>query len=356
MRKFKKIVVFCPYPVGSAPGQRFRYEQYLDFLKESYVLEIIPFLDQKTNDVLYKSGHYFQKLIGVLKGFLFRFFSLPKAISADFIFVFREASPVGLPLIEWLLVKVFRKRIIYDFDDAIWLPNTSTENKVATFFKFHQKVESICRWSYKVSCGNRFLAAYASSFNDSVIVNPTTIDTQKHHNQLKEQATDKVVIGWTGTHSTIKYLSIVAPVLDKLSKNLNIEIVIICNKKPSLGFDFTFIPWTKAQEIEDLLKINIGIMPLSDDEWTKGKCGFKALQYMALGIPAVVSPVGVNVQIVDHAKNGFHCNTEESWYNTLVRLIKDVDLRREIGRNAREKVIENYSVESNKDNFLSLFK
>jgi hypothetical protein len=156
--------------------------------------------------------------------------------------------------------------------------------------KWRSKVESICQWSHKVSCGNEYLCAFAKKFSAYVILNPTTIDTQHRHNRtLYEQIPadgDKVVIGWTGSHSTLKYLKDIEPVLQKIEiKFPVVRFMVIADQKPSLTLEsLTYIRWIEKTEIEDLLKFDIGIMPLPGHEWAKGKCGFKALQYMALGI------------------------------------------------------------------------
>lgn len=165
------------------------------------------------------------------------------------------------------------------------------------------------------------------------------------------------VIGWTGTHSTIKYLDILLPVIRRLEREFTFRFMVIADKDPRLSLkSYEFRQWNKDREIEDLLEFNIGVMPLSDDPWAKGKCGFKALQYMALGIPAVVSPVGVNALIVEGGVGGYICNSEESWYGSLKKLLTQEDLRNEMGLKARKKVESFYSVESNKKNFLSLFE
>jgi glycosyltransferase involved in cell wall biosynthesis len=189
------------------------------------------------------------------------------------------------------------------------------------------------------------------------VLNPTTIDTLNLHNTLKDQHTEKLVIGWTGTHSTIKYLEALIPVIAKLELHFDFEFLVISNKDPQIALkSFRFLEWNKDSEIPDLLKMNIGVMPLEEDPWSQGKCGFKALQYMALGIPALVSPVGVNSIIVDHGMNGFICKDQQDWYEKLELLLKNGEERSRIGKSAREKVRQNFSVTSNTENFLSLFE
>ncbi|WP_205499633.1 glycosyltransferase [Rufibacter psychrotolerans] len=353
-----KILFVVPYPVGKAPSQRFRFEQYFDILLEAgYIYDIAPFLDDKTWSILYKPGFLLKKSIGIILGFFRRLFLLFQVSDYDFIFIHREAAPIGPPWFEWVVAKVFKKRVIFDFDDAIWIPNTSESNKIVAGIKWHQKVDSICRWAYKISCGNAYLRSYALQFNSSVVVNPTTIDTIRLHNRVKEQNAFKVVIGWTGTHSTMKYLDPIIPILKNLEEKYAFDFKVISNQPPSFTLkSMVFTVWNKESEIQDLLSFNVGLMPLEDDQWAKGKCAFKALQYMALGIPALVSPVGMNTEVVDDGVNGFICYKQEDWYRSLEKLIVDANLRKELGEAAREKIERIYAVTANWDNFLALFQ
>lgn len=353
-----KALFLVPYPPGSAPSQRFRFEQYLHALKAAGIdVEMKPFISSGTWKILYRKGSGMAKFLGIIRGFIKRIALLPLIRNSDVIFIHREATPVGPPIMEWLIAKIYRKKMIYDFDDAIWLPNTSGENSIAYLVKFHSKVASICRWSRQVSAGNDFLASYARRFNKAVTINPTTIDTERLHNTLKDQHTSEMVIGWTGSHSTLKYLDMIIPVLHRLEKSHRFTFLVIADRDPQLQLkSYRFIRWRQESEIEDLLQLNIGVMPLKDDEWSKGKCGFKILQYMALGIPAVASPVGVNSRIVEHGMNGFLAGTAEEWYEKLKLLTGDPALRSRMGNNGRQKVEREYSVKSNTANFLELFQ
>jgi len=260
--------------------------------------------------------------------------------------------------LEWLIANLLQKKIVYDFDDAIWLTNTSEANKIAAGIKWHSKVSNICKWAYKNSCGNSYLATYARQFNPNTVVNPTTIDTVNLHNKVRDQAAPgRLIIGWTGTHSTLKYLNQVVPVLAKLeAEGMDFEFRVISNQPPALSLrSLAFMPWRKETEIEDLLAFHVGLMPLEDDVWAKGKCAFKALQYMALGIPPLVSPVGMNNEVVQSGINGFVCNTPEEWERSLRSLLADASLRQKLGAAARITIEQRYSVKSNEANFLNLF-
>ena len=341
-----KVAFVVPYPIGKAPSQRFRFEQQFENLKANHIeISEFPFLTEKAFSKLYKPKKYFSKAFSILNGFLKRIVLMFNLKSFDFVFIHREASPIGPPIFEWLIAKVLKKKIIYDFDDAIWLHNTSSANKIVAKIKWHHKVKNICIWAEKVSCGNEYLARYAKQFNQNVHIVPTTVDTEKVHNKTKFQKIEnEVIIGWTGTHSTISYLYEFEDLLFNLQKRIPFTFQVISNKDPKFtNLEYQYIPWQKNTEIEDLLDFNIGIMPLKDNLWAKGKCGFKAIQYMALGIPAVVSNVGVNSAIVDQNVNGFVCVTEHEWVQNLELLLNDETLRTSFGKKAQEKIEKTYS-------------
>ncbi|HNS11324.1 MAG TPA: glycosyltransferase [Bacteroidia bacterium] len=353
-----RILFLVPYPKGLAASQRFRFEQYFQILlQEGHSLKVSSFLDTKAWSILYRPGHWFQKMTAILRGYIRRFSDIFQIKKYDFVFIHREAAPFGPPLFEWLIGRVFKKKIIYDFDDAIWIPNASESNStLSKLFKNFSNVSKICRWSYRVSVGNQFLKDFALNYNNNVLLNPTTIDTDLHHNTTKEHKKSKFIFGWTGSHSTIQFLDVLVPVFQEMEKTEDFEFHVICDIAPRFSLQsLKYIVWKKETEIEDLLKFNVGVMPLPDDIWSKGKCGFKALQYMALGIPAVVSNVGVNAQIVDHGINGCICNNESDWKHYLKKLLKEEEYLKELSANTREKIVKNYSVEANKPNFLSLF-
>ncbi|MGB0840552.1 MAG: glycosyltransferase family 4 protein [Chitinophagales bacterium] len=354
----KKVAILSQYPGDISPGQRFRYQQYLSFLaKQGIICHEYPFLDMSTTSILYKKGHTLHKILGVLWGFIRRTMLLFRLVRYDCVFIYREASPIGPPFFEWFIAKILGKKIILDFDDAIWMNKTVSQNPLVAWLRNHQKVAKICKWAWKVTCSNAFLANFAQQLNQQVIQIPTTIDTENYHFPVKQhRQKEHTIIGWTGTITTMIYLDALFPILEKVAEKYPIKFLIISNQAPKIARPFIeFQQWKAATEIADLRQFDIGIMPLSNTEWEKGKGGFKALQYMALGIPPVVSPVGVNKDIVQDNLNGFHATTPEEWIDKLSRLIESVDLRKKIGASGRKTVVEHYSVLSQQDRYLALF-
>ncbi|MFY8035781.1 MAG: glycosyltransferase family 1 protein, partial [Cyclobacteriaceae bacterium] len=170
-----KILFLVPYPLKESPSQRFRFEQYFEILScAGFSFTVQSFLSSHNWQVFYTAHNLFAKLSAIFVGLGKRLFILYKVRAYEFVFIHRETTPLGPPLFEWLIACVFRKKTIYDFDDAIWLTDKIDESKAEKLLRWRSKVELICKWSYRVSCGNVYLAEYAKRFNPNVIVNPTT--------------------------------------------------------------------------------------------------------------------------------------------------------------------------------------
>lgn len=356
-KKVVRVYFIVPAPLGISPGQRFRFEHYLNSLEENGIkYKVSSFYTIKGWGRLYKPGHFVGKVLSVGLGLIRRIRDLFLIWPYNFVYVYREAMPIGPPVFEWIISKLFKKKIIYDFDDAIWIPVSSEQNKITSHFKCFWKVGRICKWSYKVSVGNGFLLNFVSQFNKNGLIIPTVVDTNNVHNEVQKHNNGDLVIGWTGTFSTLKYLEMVLIALQKLQERIDFSFLVIANKDPKLNLSkYQFVQWNKETEIEDLMKMHIGIMPLQNNDLEKGKCGFKAIQYLSLGIPAVVSPVGVNKDVVEDGVNGFIANNEQEWISALERLLNNKKLRIEFGEAGRKKIVDEYSVHSSFPLFLTLF-
>ena len=358
MKTKKRILFIAPYPFNEAPSQRFRFEQYFSFLEANdFQIDFKPFLSRKTWFRLYSNGGNLFKIIGVFQSFVRRFYQMITLWKYDFIFIHREASHIGPPIFEFIISKIWRKKYIYDFDDAIWLPNFSESNAKFHKLKNYKKVNKCMKWAHKISAGNNFLSTYASKYNSNITLIPTTIDMGYHKRLKSVESNSKIVIGWTGTHTTMRYLDFIVPIIKELEEKYEFEFLIISNEAPSYKLNsLKYIKWNKETEMIDLNKISIGIMPLEKDRWSEGKCGFKGLQYMALAIPCLMSPVGVNNQIIQHGENGYLLNSTQEWKNGLELMLTDESLRMKIGQAGQQTITEKYSVEANQLNYLNLFK
>ena len=353
----KSIIFIVPYPRGEAPSQRFRFEQYIPLLEANgFKIHFAPFLDSQTWSNLYKEGGVIKKSSGILKSFFRRVKAILTINRYDYVFIHREASHMGPPIFEFIIAKIFRKAYIYDFDDAIWLANYSETNAKYHRLKAYWKVKYCIKWAGQVAVGNSYLAQYAMEYNENVTIVPTTIDTVNYHN-VNTDYNQSIVIGWTGTHTTMRFLDFIVPVIKKLEARYSFEFRVISNEKPDYDLkSLNFIKWNSGTEIHDLNQISIGVMPLEDDIWSEGKCGFKCLQYMALGIPSVVSPVGVNKKIVKQNINGFFATSHDDWEETLEKLIEDKTERMRIGGAGKDTIKREYSVLAHKEIYLNLFK
>ncbi len=352
-----KVLILTLHRPNRSPSQRFRFEQYLDYLKANgFQFEWSFLLGEKEDKAFYVKGNFVGKLGILVNSTLKRLGEILKPADYDLVFVQRECYMLGTAIFEKLFSK--KAKLIFDFDDSIWLQNVSNANKNLAFLKNPKKTDAILKKSSLVFAGNEYLATYARQFSDRVEVIPTTIDTGGYHNEIKQhQEKELVTIGWTGTSTTLKYISLIEPALKELAKTCKFELSVICDRPPELEIDnVKFVPWKLDSEIEDLLQFDIGIMPLKDNKWAKGKCGFKILQYLSLGIPTVASPVGVNADIIQHEGNGFLASTQEEWTQYLKQLIQSVELRKKMGAQGRNTVESKYSVNAFQEFYLKAFE
>jgi glycosyltransferase involved in cell wall biosynthesis len=349
----KKVYFLTLHRPNRSPSQRFRFEQYVSFLNENGFETQHLFLLSAEDDKVFYSSSILPKAWILAKSILFLLWSYFFVERDSIVFVQRECFMLGTAFFEKLFAK--KTKLVFDFDDAIWLQNVSDANKKFSFLKNPNKTRDIIAVSKLVIAGNQYLADYAKQSNSNVHVIPTTIDTDYHKPSSAENI-NKITIGWTGTHSTVKYIYSIMPVLQKIkSKYSNVSFKVICEDEFTIEeLGITTTAWSSEREIEQLSDIDIGIMPLPDDEWTKGKCGFKGLQYMAMGVPAVMSAVGVNTEIIQHGENGFLALNDEEWFEILCQLIDSTELRKTIGGAGRKTVLEKYSVTANKHKYLSL--
>jgi len=346
-----------PALYDTSPGQRYRLEQWEPLLRELGVeITYAPFEDEELHALLYKPGLLGKKLRLVTRNLGRRRSLLRQVKDYDLVYILREAALLGPPIFE-KLIHQRRVPIVFDFDDAIFVSYRSPSNGYLSYLKFASKTKTICRLASHVMVGNPYLAEYALQVNDRVTVIPTTIDTEKYRVTRRAEQNGPPVIGWTGSYSTVQHLDTLRGALKKLAERESFRLRVIGTPNYECApIDVEAMPWRADTELEDLSAIDIGVMPLPDDRWSKGKCGLKALQFMALGIPTVCSPVGVNTDIIQDDENGLIAGTEDEWVDKLSRLLREAELRQRLGQAGRATVEAKYSAITQTPRVYEIFK
>jgi glycosyltransferase involved in cell wall biosynthesis len=342
-----RVLAVVPYPLGVAPGQRYRIEQWAPYLREEGIdVDFESFANEDLATILYERGNFAKKTGKMLRAWAAGIQRSWTAARYDAVFLYREASLVGPALLERLTI--FRNtRVLYDFDDAIWLPYISPTNKYLSYLKLPGKTRSLCRLAAAVTVGNEHLAQYARRYNANVTIVPSTVSLRQYRPAPNRQEVREPVIGWTGSHSSVRYLRLVEGALQALARRRSFRFRVIGAQAVSIpGVAVECVPWRPEREVEDLWEIDVGIMPLSEDPWSVGKCAMKAIQYLGVGIPAVVSPVGANREVIQDGVNGFLARTEDDWVQALERCLDDKELRDRMALAGRSAVADRYSAES----------
>jgi len=346
-----KVIFISPYPT-QGPSYRYRVEQYFNYLEGKGIQCVArPFMNSQFYNIAYRPKNITRKLIYFLLASISRCWDFIQSFRYDIIFIHLEAYPLGPPVLEFLWSK-FGKTIIYDLDDAIFLRNKKPAYKIVKFFKFGKKVESIIRFSKEIVVCNQYLKDYATKFKEKskIHIIPTSLDTDKFL-PLKNTGENRKepVIGWIGSHSTAAYLNELTDVFRSLKKEHDFVLKIVgSNFSVQIeGIKIINKEWRLEDDLNDFQSLDIGVYPLPDNEWTKGKTGFKTIQYMSVGIPCVVSNVGRNKEIIQDGINGFLADNKDEWLTKLSLLIENPQLRSSIGARGRETVIERYSLKVN---------
>ncbi|MGC4079576.1 MAG: glycosyltransferase family 4 protein [Rubrivivax sp.] len=353
-----RLLVLVPKPTGLSPGQRFRLEQWAPMLarRHGIHLDFVPFESPRLTRILYEPGKRAQKAMYVALDMWRRRGVVRHSNDYDGVVVHREGALAGPALFERLIVKR-GVPLFYDFDDAIWVSSTrahsnvSTPNGIFSHLHFFGKTSTICKLATAVTVGNEYLAEYARQYNPNVHIVPTSIDLDTYAVQPEPPSSavdDAFVIGWSGSTHTLHSLEVCRSAIERFGKGRRVVLRVICNRplaRPFANVENLFIPWREEGEAREVGACHVGIMPLKTDEFSRGKCGLKALQFMATGRPVVVTPVGVNTEIVQHGENGFIAGDDDAWVDALEKLSAAPDVRRTMGSAARRTVEQGYSSE-----------
>lgn len=283
--------------------------------------------------------------------------------------VYIQKKPLPLPVL-WAL-RALGRPILFDFDDAIYTTNPSVPSDPVVVARLKRRLEQTLRFCRLVTVGNQYLADYARQFCPRVEILPTSIDTLRftgtdtvhkgHESELTgseygQSPARETVIGWCGGgEQHLDSLRLIIPALIQVGQHYPIRLRLIGVMGSQLirdtfanlpGVQVDFIDWVEPEKVpQEIAKFDIGVMPLQDNEWNRGKCGLKALEYMALGVPTVVSPVGINREIIEHGVNGFWASSDGEWVEAFSRLIQDRELSRRLGVAGRQKVLQEYSLD-----------
>ena len=304
------------------PSHRFRVEQLLPYWAAA--------------------GHTFEICV-LPRSSLVRMWDYRRWRQYDIVFV-QQRTFSSLELF-WLRKNV--RRLVFDVDDAVMFKPDGTADP-----RRQQRFAAMVRSADAVICGNRYLAEQTSPHNSQVAVIPTAVDTDRFHPRLRisaDESSRPLTIGWTGSRSTAPYLNPLMPIIGRLPAD-QVRLKLMADKLDGLDLSplrnvrHEFVKWTPANEILETASFDIGLMPLPDTPFTRGKCGCKALQYMALGIPAVVSPVGVNCEIIEHGVNGLLATTPEEWRAAFEQLLADPLLRQRLAAAGRKTVEAKFSL------------
>lgn len=344
-----RVLVLTPSLYDSAPGPRFRIEQWARYLeREGFRFTFLPFESEALHRVLYLRGHLLEKTALILIALLRRVAVVAKAPEFDVVFLYREAALLGPAWIERLLAGC-GVSIVYDFDDPIWLSYKSPSNPWFGSLKFHSKTASICHIAQRIIVGNRLLGEYAEQHGKRVDVIPSTIDLERYPKATGIPTSGTVTLGWTGSHSTLPFLEQIAGVLKKLATERPFRLVVVSHgdqyRVADLPVEVVARKWNATTEARDLPDVDIGLAPLPNVGWTPWRCHGKVLQYMAAGIPTVASKIGILPDYIEDGVEGYLVTTEQEWLDRLRTLIDDKALRERFGEAARSKAGAKYSAQ-----------
>lgn len=346
----KRLLFLTPNPIESA-SERYRVYQFLPHLERAgFRCTVWPFATRSLHLAI-QQERLLSKLALTPLGYLRRAAKLPSVSRFDAVVIHRGIFPFPWPALEKLVVRNSTK-VVFDFDDAIHIGHQDLNNAAYPWIyklKYGPGVNELLRHSAHVIAGNQTLAEHARHFNSQVSIIPTVIDADYYSYRPPQHSDGPITIGWVGSRSTSPYLLEIEAALRKLSAahagRVRFRIFGHEDRKLDLP-NFESLLFSLPTEIDDLRTIDIGLMPMPDNQWTRGKCAFKAIQYMALGIPTVASPVGMTTELIDHGTNGFLARTSDEWFERLDRLVSDFELRRKLAEAGRQTVLTRYSLQA----------
>ena len=337
-----KILLLSRYENLGA-SSRYRSYQYIPYLrKEGIEIKAAPIFDNDYIKDLYTGRK--KNLLKVLKAYVKRIINLYRVRDFDLIWIEKEALPWFPAWIEHKL-GLSKATYIVDYDDAIFHRYDQHHFKLIRWI-LGKKIDRIMQYATLVLVGNEYLFERAKKAGAKrVELLPTVIDLEKYPTNSFNN-NEIFTIGWIGSPVTSHYLKLVMPALEEFYKKNTARIVLIgANKEKLTNIPVEYVSWSEETEIKEIQKFDVGIMPLPDNAWERGKCGFKLIQYMACGLPVVGVPVGVNAKIIKHGINGYQASNTNEWVWALQKLKGDQELRQKMGSAGRKIVEKEYCLQ-----------
>lgn len=352
-----KVLFIIPYPT-EGPSNRYRVEQYLPYLEKNGIeYAVRPLISSDFFKILYKKGNSIKKIRYFLTSTANRFMDTLRVFRYDIVFVHLESFLFGPAFFEFFF-RLIGKPVIYDFEDAVYLKDFKGRNSFLNLLRCSYKFYDILKLSAQVIVCNNYMKDFVFDYNRNVTVIPTSIDTDTF--LLKEFTSVNAVpvIGWIGSHTTLYCLDYLRQALINLSREHDFVLKIIGGGKDFAipGVRVINEEWSLANDVKNFQELDIGIYPLPLDERAMAKTPFKTIQYLSVGVPAVVSRVGGNNDIIQDGVNGFLVSNEKEWFDRLSLLIKNADLRKRMGLAGRKTVEQRYSVKVNAKKFIGVLQ
>ncbi len=361
-----RVLALTSYP-DLAACTRFRVTAYRSLLAEHGVdLTLHSVLSDPQFAGFYQPQPRLEKAAAIISGTA-RQLAAALDGSVDVVFVQREATLIGPALLEWVATRLRRTPLVFDLDDAVWqVPEGLSRHPIAVrLLRWPQKTWGLFRMATEVVAGSHYLARVAREHNANVTVLPTVVSKTAWAplpgklNGAFDAANAAPVIGWIGSHSTAPALNLALPALRRLraaGRQFSVRVIGAADSFSLPGLEFETRPWTREREVRDFQELDIGIAPIPATEFSKGKCAFKQLQYMAVGVPSVSSPEGGSTDFIVHGENGLLARTDDEWFRSLEALLDEAALRSRIARAGRELVERSHSIEAQAPRLAEILK